>query len=247
MSTRAVVEISPPTTMMPVVRKISQATRPVGSSARTASRTESEIWSAILSGWPSVTDSEVNRKLSLISRTPFGQRIGKTSWPIFPALRVNVKLRAAGRVDLELRIRRANGLLLDAELAADDVRALHDRGRLVERDQPVRALPAEAAVRGQDEVLRVDVGERVADVVRDLLRRLDLKRPVADDADGDLLLEAVPVGAEELEVGEAAVLHLDRPDVAVYALEVDLDHAGVRGLLEDALHVRVAPAGMDPD
>ena len=33
----------------------------VGSSARTASRTESEIWSAILSGWPSVTDSEVKR------------------------------------------------------------------------------------------------------------------------------------------------------------------------------------------
>ena len=32
---------------------------PWGSSARTASSTESEIWSAILSGWPSVTDSEV--------------------------------------------------------------------------------------------------------------------------------------------------------------------------------------------
>ena len=38
---------------------VSQATRPVGSSARTASRTASETWSAILSGWPSVTDSEV--------------------------------------------------------------------------------------------------------------------------------------------------------------------------------------------
>src|ERR1700740_1718746 len=29
----------------------------------TSSRTASEIWSAILSGWPSVTDSDVNRKL----------------------------------------------------------------------------------------------------------------------------------------------------------------------------------------
>ena len=38
---------------------VSQATRPLGSSARTASRTESEIWSAILSGCPSVTDSDV--------------------------------------------------------------------------------------------------------------------------------------------------------------------------------------------
>ena len=36
------------------------ATRPLGSAVRTASRTESEIWSATLSGWPSVTDSEVN-------------------------------------------------------------------------------------------------------------------------------------------------------------------------------------------
>src|SRR5262245_9940793 len=62
-STYVSVEISPATTTRPVVMSVSQATRPIGSSARTASRTESEIWSAILSGWPSVTDSEVNRKL----------------------------------------------------------------------------------------------------------------------------------------------------------------------------------------
>src|SRR5687767_13814793 len=46
---------------MPVVTRVSQATRPWASSVRTASRTASEIWSATLSGWPSVTDSEVNR------------------------------------------------------------------------------------------------------------------------------------------------------------------------------------------
>src|SRR5512133_155522 len=55
------VEISPATTTSPVVINVSQATRPSGSSARTASRTVSEIWSATLSGCPSVTDSEVNR------------------------------------------------------------------------------------------------------------------------------------------------------------------------------------------
>src|SRR6266487_3974431 len=55
------VEISPATTTRPVVISVSQATRPCGSSARTASRTASEIWSASLSGWPSVTDSDVNR------------------------------------------------------------------------------------------------------------------------------------------------------------------------------------------
>src|ERR671929_1431844 len=55
------VVISPPTTTRPVVISVSQATRPVGSSRSTASSTASEIWSAILSGWPSVTDSEVKR------------------------------------------------------------------------------------------------------------------------------------------------------------------------------------------
>jgi hypothetical protein len=43
----------------PVVTIVSQATRAVGSWARIASRIESLIWSAILSGWPSVTDSDV--------------------------------------------------------------------------------------------------------------------------------------------------------------------------------------------
>ena len=44
-----------------VVTMVSQATRLMGSSARSASRTASEIWSAILSGCPSVTDSELKR------------------------------------------------------------------------------------------------------------------------------------------------------------------------------------------
>src|SRR5689334_3503421 len=61
MSTYVVVEISPETTTSPVFTSVSHATRPLGSSAITASRTPSEIWSAILSGCPSVTDSEVNR------------------------------------------------------------------------------------------------------------------------------------------------------------------------------------------
>src|SRR5207245_7959407 len=61
MSTYVSVEISPATTTRPVVISVSQATRPAASSASTASRTVSEIWSATLSGCPSVTDSEVNR------------------------------------------------------------------------------------------------------------------------------------------------------------------------------------------
>src|SRR5438309_2804723 len=41
---------------------VSTATRLVGSSLSIASRIASLIWSAILSGCPSVTDSEVNRR-----------------------------------------------------------------------------------------------------------------------------------------------------------------------------------------
>src|SRR5713226_1080809 len=48
-------------TTRPVAVRVSQATRLEASSARQASRMASEIWSAILSGWPSVTDSEVNK------------------------------------------------------------------------------------------------------------------------------------------------------------------------------------------
>src|SRR2546430_15614098 len=48
-------------TTRPVAVRVSQATRLVVSSVRQASRMASEIWSAILSGWPSVTDSDVNK------------------------------------------------------------------------------------------------------------------------------------------------------------------------------------------
>src|SRR4029453_14905086 len=61
MSTEVSVVISPDTTTSPVFTSVSHATRPPGSSRSTASRTPSEIWSATLSGGPSVTDSEVNR------------------------------------------------------------------------------------------------------------------------------------------------------------------------------------------
>src|SRR5207253_1957906 len=70
MSTYVDVVISPATTTSPVVISVSQATRPAGSSVRTASRTESEIWSATLSGCPSVTDSDVNDQLAAAAVAP---------------------------------------------------------------------------------------------------------------------------------------------------------------------------------
>src|SRR3954453_6441361 len=46
----------------PVVISVSTATRLRGSCSSIASRMASLIWSAILSGWPSVTDSDVKRR-----------------------------------------------------------------------------------------------------------------------------------------------------------------------------------------
>src|SRR6185369_10197755 len=53
--------ISPASTTVLVVVIVSQATRASGSFDRNRSTIASEIWSATLSGWPSDTDSEVNR------------------------------------------------------------------------------------------------------------------------------------------------------------------------------------------
>src|SRR6266481_100647 len=59
MSIQADVVISPATSTSPVVVAVSQATRAIGSCAKIASSTLSEIWSHSLSGCPSVTDSLV--------------------------------------------------------------------------------------------------------------------------------------------------------------------------------------------
>ena len=55
--------ISPVTITRFLVATVSQATLLILSPAKAASSTASEIWSHSLSGWPSVTDSEVNRYL----------------------------------------------------------------------------------------------------------------------------------------------------------------------------------------
>src|SRR4249920_745832 len=61
--TCAPVVISPASTTRLSLTRVSAATRERLSCARMASRTASEIWSATLSGCPSVTDSDVNWKV----------------------------------------------------------------------------------------------------------------------------------------------------------------------------------------
>src|SRR5918998_934684 len=58
---------------------VSTATRLAGSWVSIASRIESLIWSAILSGWPSVTDSEVKRRRGT-RHSLIGGWIGGPDW-----------------------------------------------------------------------------------------------------------------------------------------------------------------------
>src|ERR671913_533851 len=81
-STTAFAVISPAITTRPVLQSVSAATRARGSFASTASSTASDTWSATLSGCPSLTDSDVNRKLLLM----------KSFRPLFLASRDNESL-----------------------------------------------------------------------------------------------------------------------------------------------------------
>src|SRR5439155_19084900 len=79
MSTYPSVVISPETNTTPVVTRVSHATRLLGSLASIASKTASLIWSASLSGCPSVTDSDENR------------------WPVLMIARVYRRVRSPAR------------------------------------------------------------------------------------------------------------------------------------------------------
>src|SRR5690606_16130974 len=78
---------------MPVFTRVSTATRACGSSLMMASSTASEIWSAILSGWPSDTDSDVKMEYSLIALVA----------PWLRGLRIEciVRVHKAARLDLK--------------------------------------------------------------------------------------------------------------------------------------------------
>src|SRR5947207_14055184 len=98
MSTHALVVISPATTTMPVFASDSHATLAFGSCARIPSRIASEMASQTLSGWPSVTDSDVNRYRDI--RAPRSISLGSPQYELGDApFRLNSpqKPASAGR------------------------------------------------------------------------------------------------------------------------------------------------------
>src|SRR4051812_42084465 len=142
MSTYVDVEISPETTTSPVFTRVSHATRPVGSSRRTASRTPSEIWSATLSGWPSVTDSEVKRcSLSAYWLMRTTERSDLTGFRGFPLAALAAPLAPLVEVDDE---RDAVEGEPGAQAVLDEVRVVaRHAGAAVDRDREARRADAD--------------------------------------------------------------------------------------------------------
>src|ERR1044072_1610369 len=136
MSTYVVVEISPETTTRPVFTSVSHATRPVGSSRSTASRTPSEIWSAILSGWPSVTDSEVNRyslSLWLMRRESVASRPAAAPAVRLPALALLALVEVDDHPDPLQTVPLADPVLHEVGVVARDSGAAVDLDREARR------------------------------------------------------------------------------------------------------------------
>src|SRR6478736_7550518 len=121
-STYAEVETSPATWTSPVVTRVSTATRPFGSAARIASRMLSEIWSQILSGCPSVTDSDVNRRSSVIML-----QIGRVPAPVCPRERTEPPTRASERHRSLLDVAQAQLVFVDL-VHRDGQRLVFDSG-----------------------------------------------------------------------------------------------------------------------
>ena len=70
---------------------------------------------------------------------------------------------------------------------------------------------------------------------------------MANDTDADFLFEIAFEGFEKLQIFLIAVFHFEGPDVAAATLEINFDGVGVAGVLHDALHVGIAPAGVNPE
>src|SRR5271170_6707402 len=193
----ASVVISPAMTTRPVVTSVSTATREAGYSLRAASRMTSEIWSAILSGCPSVTDSEVKWNPSW-SRWLTWSPLARDGWSGGGA--------GAGRA---------------GELGADQGRACHHGGELGAGD--VGQQVAQAAVGIDHELVRGHEAQRPPDPLRDQVRGLHLLGLHVDHAEPQA---AVPVvlaeqaqvlvaGSGELQRQLADVRLLDRREQEV--------------------------------
>src|SRR5262245_61768696 len=188
-STTERVVTSPATTVRPVVTRVSIAARDPGSPLRTSSRIASEIWSAILSGCPSVTDSDVKRYRPLAmlailliaaarrnNRVPGFARKALLYKPLRPTVNANPKPRGSPETDGSL-----------------PEKALEGQGQVTTRRDLVGAGgPQRGAIRGRPRHLDEHrarpraLAQQVADPLRGA--RLEPLRHLQEHLAGPLLL-----------------------------------------------------------
>src|SRR5581483_4143281 len=149
-------------------------------------------------------------------------------------------------VSLQARVGGARSGLRQTQFAADNVDALSNGGGFEKGNVAIATLASKTAVAGKDQLLGSDVFEREADRVGDFLGLLDLEAAMADDADANLFLELAFEGSEQFDFAEIAVFGFDGSDIAAAALEIKLEGFLVAVVFDDALHVGIAPAGVDP-
>src|SRR5579884_1960113 len=242
MSAYPEVVTSPAMCTWPVVIMVSTATREAGSSLSSASRMESEIWSAILSGCPSVTDSEVNRRRAVSGRTTgrlllaaaadlmagaIGPaRVHAPVYPCTPGAWVPPEVGYRGRV-LSGRLRRLRSWRRSyrTRCAQNSCASFHG-GRPRPGLESASALCDAAAAQSRDPVPD-GVGEGALGTERDL--GLHAVR-ADDDALGDLLAEDL-VRADLVDHEQ---VHAVRGHLA--AAEVEEGVALVAGLRGEAHH-----------
>ena len=133
---------------------------------------------------------------------------------IFEALR-NEILAQAG-------IRARNVGLRQAILAADDVGALRSRGGFVESDHTVGTLPPIAAIGREEQIsmstyfnaLRTSLATSVG------VSALSVR---CDTTPSQISFRlALPI-SEQFELGHSAVLHLQREDIAIDPVQIDIE------------------------
>src|SRR6185312_15344796 len=185
--------------MRPVFTSVSQATRPYGSAASTASSTPSEIWSAILSGWPSVTDSEVNRNsLSECWLMAWGSA-PRVSLEEVADKSIPRRLEAGGTSRSCLR-----GLHAGACAPLDEI---DDQGHAVHAVASTQAVLDEVGVVAGDSRARVDLDRKARGALADLshVDQLEamLTRAAARANRGLACLDGLGEEAVELRRGDA--------------------------------------------
>ena len=145
----------------------------------------------------------------------------------------------------KLRIRRPHPRFLQTEFPANQIGALDQRHALVKRDPAGQSLAAKAAIGADHQLLLGDVFQRLPYQRRNVLRRLNHRVAVVDNADADLLVG--PDVLEQMQILSVRTRAFESQYITVELQQVRQSAFVTRHFPMDALLIRITPASMHPD